>query len=82
MKLGLFVRTDGKKAYFASNQFRWCWDGICMLLICMMLKPVKKVLFLKGQLKDENGQLLDNATIEFKKYKSKEKHIVQVQDGA
>ena len=41
-------------------------------------KP-KKVLFLKGQLKDENGQLIDNATIELKNIKSKEKHIVQVQ---
>jgi outer membrane protein OmpA-like peptidoglycan-associated protein/tetratricopeptide (TPR) repeat protein len=81
-ELGLFVSTDGKKAYFASNQLAGVggWDLYAFDLYDTA-KP-KKVLFLKGELKDENGQLIDNATIELKNIKSKEKHLVQVQNGA
>jgi len=80
-ELGLFVSTDGIKAYFASNQLDGVggWD-LYSFDLYDAAKP-KRVLFLKGELKDENGQFVDYATIELKNIKSKEKHIVQVQNG-
>jgi len=80
-ELGLFVSTDGIKAYFASNQLDGVggWD-LYSFDLYDAARP-KRVLFLKGNLKDENGQVVDDATIELKNIKSKEKHIVQVQEG-
>ncbi|MBC8266050.1 MAG: OmpA family protein [Flavobacteriales bacterium] len=80
-ELGLFVSTDGKKAYFASNQLDGVggWD-LYSFDLYEGAKP-KKVLFLKGELRDENGEVLRHATIELKNIQSKEKHIVQVQNG-
>lgn len=80
-ELGLFVSTDGKKAYFASNQLDGVggWD-LYTFDLYDAAKP-KKVLFLKGELKDENGKTIDNATIELKNIRTKEKHLVQVQNG-
>ena len=80
-ELGLFVSTDGKKAYFSSNQLEGVggWDLYAFDLYDAA-KP-KKVLFLKGELKDEAGQLVDNATLEIKNLNNKGTHIVQVKNG-
>ncbi len=80
-ELGLFVSTDGVKAYFASNQLDGVggWD-LYSFDLYKAAKP-KKVMFLKGELKDENGLLIEDATIELKNINNKEKQIVQVKNG-
>ena len=80
-ELGLFVSTDGQKAYFASNQLNGVggWD-LYSFNLYNEAKP-KKVFFLKGELKDKNNQLIDNARIELKNIRTKEKKIINVQNG-
>jgi len=80
-ELGLFVSTDGKKAYFASNQLEGVggWD-LYSFDLYDEAKP-KKVLFLKGELKDENNNLLHNASIQLKNIHTKENQQVFVQNG-
>ena len=80
-ELGLFVSTDGQKAYFASNQLNGVggWD-LYSFNLYDEAKP-KKVFFLKGELKDKNNQLIDDARIELKNIRTKEKKIINVQNG-
>ena len=80
-ELGLFVSTDGKKAYFASNQLEGVggWD-LYSFDLYDEAKP-KKVLFLKGELKDENNNLLHNASIQLKNIRAKENQQIFVQNG-
>ena len=80
-ELGLFVSTDGKKAYFASNQLNGIggWDLYAFDLYDEA-KP-KKVLFLKGELRDENGNLLSDASIQLKNIRTKENKQISVQNG-
>ena len=80
-ELGLFVSTDGKKAYFSSNQLDGIggWD-LYSFDLYEDAKP-KKVLFLKGELRDENNQLLEGASIELKNIRTKEKQHIPVKNG-
>ena len=80
-ELGLFVSTDGKKAYFASNQLEGVggWD-LYSFDLYDEAKP-KKVLFLKGELKDENNNLLHNTSIQLKNIHTKENQQIFVQNG-
>ena len=81
-ELGLFVSTDGKKAYFASNRLDGIggWDLYAFDLY-EDAKP-QKVLFLKGELRDENNNLLDNASIQLKNIRTKEKQHIPVKNGS
>ena len=80
-ELGLFVSTDGKKAYFASNQLEGVggWD-LYSFDLYDEAKP-KKVLFLKGELNDENNNLLHDASIQLKNIRTKENQQIFVQNG-
>ncbi len=80
-ELGLFVSTDGKKAYFASNQLEGIggWD-LYSFDLYDEAKP-KKVLFLKGELKDKNNNLLYDASIQLKNISTKESQQIFVQNG-
>ncbi|PCH66325.1 MAG: hypothetical protein COC01_08330 [Bacteroidetes bacterium] len=62
--IGFFVSTDGKTGYFASNKYegKGGWD-IYSFGLYEEARP-QKVLFLKGNLKDEKGQPMENAKIE------------------
>ena len=60
-ELGLFVSTDGKQAYF-SSQDKVDWN-IYSFELYPEARP-KAVTILKGELKDPNGAPVENATIE------------------
>jgi outer membrane protein OmpA-like peptidoglycan-associated protein/tetratricopeptide (TPR) repeat protein len=80
-ELGLFVSTDGDKAYFASNQLEGIggWD-LFKFDLYDKAKP-QKILFLKGVLKDENSNTISDASIDIKNLRTKERYNVNVQDG-
>lgn len=69
---GFFVSTDGKFAYFASNQIKGVggWD-IFYFDLYEEARP-EKVLFIKGELKDEKTQEAIPARIELKNLKTKQ----------
>lgn len=60
-ELGIFVSTDGKLAYF-SSRVGGDWN-IYSFELYEEARP-KAVAILKGELKDENGAAVENATIE------------------
>jgi outer membrane protein OmpA-like peptidoglycan-associated protein/tetratricopeptide (TPR) repeat protein len=68
---GFFVSTDGRFAYFASNQIKGVggWD-IFYFDLYEEARP-EKVLFIKGELKDEKTQEAIPARIELKNLKTK-----------
>jgi len=80
-ELGLFVSTDGKKAYFSSNQLDGIggWD-LYSFDLYEGAKP-KKVLFLKGELRDENGDLLEGVAIDLKNIQSNENQQIHASNG-
>ena len=80
-EISLFVSTDGNKAYFASNQLDGVggWD-IYSFPLHDDAKP-ERVLFLKGELIDENGRALDDVELEIKNINTNEVTIVKVNAG-
>jgi len=80
-EISLFVSTDGNAAYFASNQLEGVggWD-IYSFPLHDGAKP-ERVLFLKGELLDENGQVLEDVELEIKNINTNEITIVKVEAG-
>jgi len=80
-EISLFVSTDGNNAYFASNQLDGIggWD-IYSFSLHDVAKP-ERVLFLKGELMDENGRVLDDVELEIKNINTNEVTIVKVDSG-
>lgn len=77
----LFVSTDGKYAYFASNNE----DGIGGMDIYSFVlhddaRP-ERVLFLKGLLQDENDNILQDVSLEIKNITTQEITTVNVDKG-
>lgn len=72
-EVGFFVSTDGQHGYFASNNLnsRGGYD-IFEFPLYKNVQP-EKVLFIKGEINDENGDALTNAKIEFQNSVTKEK---------
>jgi outer membrane protein OmpA-like peptidoglycan-associated protein/tetratricopeptide (TPR) repeat protein len=64
--LGFIVNTNGEKAYFSSNKLKGAggWD-IYSFELYKEAQP-KKVLFVKGHLFDEKGELIVDADVELK----------------
>lgn len=64
--LGFFVSTDGKRGFFASNKLKGFggWD-IYGFDLYEGARP-QKVLFLKGEIKDEHGDIITDTKIELK----------------
>lgn len=64
--LGLIVSRDGKRAFFSSNQLSGAggWD-IYSFELMEEARP-DSVLFIKGELKDENGLPVQDAKLEIK----------------
>lgn len=77
--VGFFVSVDGKTAYFSSQERE---DGVggWDLFSFPLYKEARpeKVLFLKGQLKDENNKRITDATLSFKNMDTKEVTQVKV----
>lgn len=77
--VGFFVAVDSKTAFISSNERQdgvGGWDMFSFPLY-KEARP-EKVLFLKGQLKDENNKRITDATIKFKNMDTKEVHEVEV----
>ena len=81
-EISLIVSTDGDKAYFASNQLKGVggWD-IYSFDLHDNARP-ERVLFLKGDLLKEDGQVLDNIELEIKNINTKEILTVRVDSGS
>jgi outer membrane protein OmpA-like peptidoglycan-associated protein len=65
-ELGFIVSTDGKKAYFSSNKLEGSdgWDIYCFDLY-EEARP-KEVVFYKGDIKDDQGEGVEDAKVEVK----------------
>ena len=81
-EISLFVSTDGDNAYFATNKLNGVggWD-IYSFLLHDDARP-ERVLFLKGGLVDENGQVLEDVELEIKNINTNKITIVKVNAGA
>ncbi|CAN5600964.1 OmpA family protein [soil metagenome] len=65
-ELGFFVSTDGKKGYYSSNNLKGAGGyDVYEFELPENAKP-DRVLFIKGDLKDENHDAIPGATIELK----------------
>lgn len=77
---GLIVSADGRTAYFASGRFR----GVGGLDIYGFELPKEArpedVLIVKGQVRDENGQVVKNARVEIKYMDTRKVDVIEV-DG-
>ncbi len=76
--LAFFVSTDGKTAYFSSNKLSGIggWD-LYEFPLYRAARP-EKVLFIKGDVKAEQGELLFDAVVEVKSMKSKKVTRIEV----
>lgn len=72
-EVGFFVSTDGKLGYFASNTLKGKGAGGYDVFHFDLYKEARpeKVMFLKGELKDELGQPLDRAKVKIQSVESK-----------
>lgn len=77
-ELGLFVSTDGKLAYFSSNRISGS-EGydIYNFELHKGARP-ERILLVKGQLKDEKGEVVEGATIELTYAETKQVQHVNV----
>ena len=74
-EIGLFVSTDGKHAYYSGrNQSDW---NIYSFELYEDARP-KEVVILKGELKDENGKPITDASIEINYTESGETEKIKV----
>ncbi|MDB0027574.1 OmpA family protein, partial [Flavobacteriales bacterium] len=80
-EISLFVSTDGNSAYFASNHLNGVggWD-IYSFDLHKEARP-ERVLFLKGDFLDENGQVLNDMELEIKNIKTNEITTIKVDAG-
>ena len=80
-ELGMFVTTDGKTAYFCSNKLEGVggWD-LYSFDLYDKVKP-ERVLFLKGDIKDSDGLLVDSVSLELKNLTTNEVTKISVDGG-
>ena len=80
-EISLFVSTDGNQAYFASNNLNGIggWD-IYSFGLYEGAKP-ERVLFLKGDLLDENQQIIEDVELEIKNLTTQEITTIKVDAG-
>jgi len=76
--LGFFVSTDGKTGYFASDKLKGAggWD-IYSFELYKEARP-ERVLFFKGEIKDENNNAVTEARVEIKNVKTDEVTTIDV----
>ena len=76
--LGFFVSTDGKTGYFASDKLKGNggWD-VYHFGLYKEARP-ERVLFLSGEIKDENNAVVSDARVEIKNTKTQEITTVEV----
>lgn len=76
---GFVVSTDGKKVYFASNQYGDKFNGLDIYSFDLYkeARPAK-VAFLGGEVTNEQGEPVKNGTIEIKNMKTKDVQQINV----
>ena len=76
--LAFFVSTDGKTAYFSSNNFSGVggWD-LYEFSLYKKARP-EKIMFLRGDVKGEYDEMLFDATVEVKSIKTKKVQKIKV----
>lgn len=77
--IGFFVSTDGQWGYFSSNRLGGGPGGFDFYRFKLYeaARP-ERVLFVKGELKDEKSDEVVNARVEIKNMETKKVHIVNV----
>ena len=80
-EISLFVSTDGNKAFFASNNLKGIggWD-IYSFDLYEAAKP-ERVFFIKGDLLDNDGKIIDDVEIEIKNVNTNEVSVFKVKNG-
>jgi len=80
-ELGMFVTTDGETAYFCSNKLDGVggWD-LYSFDLYEEVKP-KRVLFLKGDITDSKGSLVDSVSLELRNVTTNEVTKMSVNGG-
>ena len=81
-EISLFVSTDGNHAYFASNNLNGIggWD-IYSFALYAGAKP-ERVLFLKGDLLDDNERIIEDIELEIKNIATQKITTIKVSAGA
>jgi outer membrane protein OmpA-like peptidoglycan-associated protein len=78
---GLIVSTDGRTAYFASGRFKGMGGlDIYGFKLPENVRP-EEVLLVKGQVKDDKGQVVKDATVEIKYMDTRQTEIIQVDNA-
>lgn len=81
-EVSLFVGTDGNEAYFASNNLNGVGGmDIYSFSLYEEAKP-QRVLFLQGDLLDENKQIIDDIDLEIKNISTQEIKTIKVNKGS
>lgn len=71
-EVGFFVSTDGRSGYFASNELKSAGGyDIFSFDIPATIKP-ERVLFIKGDVKNDENEIVTDAKIELKNIRTKE----------
>lgn len=80
-EISLFVSTDGNQAYFSSNNLQGIggWD-IYSFALYDEAKP-QRVLFLKGNLLDENKNIIKDISLEIKNLTTQQVTTIKVDAG-
>ena len=80
-ELGMFVTTDGETAYFCSNKLEGIggWD-LYSFNLHDKAKP-KRVLFLKGDITNSDGVMVDSVSLELKNITTNEVTQISVNGG-
>ena len=78
---GLIVSADGHTAYFASGRYKGAGGlDIYGFALPSDVRP-DDVLIVKGEVRDEQGQLVKNAKVEIKYMDTRKTEIIQVDDA-
>jgi outer membrane protein OmpA-like peptidoglycan-associated protein len=78
---GLIVSTDGRTAYFASGRYKGMGGlDIYGFKLPENVRP-EEVLLVKGQVKDDKGQVVKDATVEIKYMDTRQTEIIQVDNS-
>lgn len=79
-ELGFFVSTDGHIGYFSSNQLKGKGTGGYDVFYFELYKEARpeKIIFIKGEIKDESNASLAHARVELKNLDSKKITTIEV----
>lgn len=79
-EVGFFVSTDGNLGYISTKDLKGKGAGGWDIYSFALYKEARpeKILFIKGELRDETGALMTNTTLEIETINSKQKTILDI----